>query len=360
MRDAQTNLSSPDAEGTALQSLRPALQTAKLGLPAGWYFVGPSATVPTGKVVIRTLFEREILLYRTQGGTFAASDPHCPHLGAHLGHCGEVRGESLRCPFHGFAFDVTGECVATGYGGKLPPAAQLRTWPTEERWGLLFVWLDEARRAPWFSLPDFDMTGWPPFLLHTTSLHSHPQEISENAVDAGHFTVLHGYSAVTMRADIEIEGPTLTAHYALKRAADFLGKSDQFFESEFDARLYGLGVNHIHAEADNFGLATRILVLQTPTGTGQIDLTLAITVLLREPRRLHPLAALLPRSLSHWLIQRGAMWGFKRDVSQDLVMWEKKAFLPRPALASGDGPIGRYRAWCRQFYPPTPEPPPGE
>ena len=40
------------------------------------------------------------------------------------------------------------------------------------------------------------------FRLETYRLTSHPQEISENAVDVSHFSVLHGYSEVKMRDEI--------------------------------------------------------------------------------------------------------------------------------------------------------------
>ena len=326
------------------------LPIAKLELPAGWYYVGRSERYPKGEVKTRRLFGRELVMYRTEGGRFAAADPYCPHLGAHLGHGGTVRGESIRCPFHGFEFAPDGSCVHTPYAEKCPPTARLGTWTCDERWGLCFVWFDPSGKEPWFDLPEFSMEGWPDFRLETYRLTSHPQEISENAVDVSHFTVLHGYSEVKMRDEIVFEGATMTAKYALKRSAGIFGKPGSYLESEFDARLHGLGVNHIHSEAENFGLATRILVLQTPSDNGEIELTLAITVLLREPEKMHPLVARMPRRLAHELIQRAAMWGFKKDVSEDLVMWENKAFLPRPALADGDGPIGRYRKWAKQFY----------
>jgi hypothetical protein len=36
--------------------------------------------------------------------------------------------------------------------------------------------------------------------------------------------------------------------------------------------------------------------------------------------------------------------------AEDVVVWENKAYLPRPALAHGDGPIMQFRRWCEQFY----------
>jgi hypothetical protein len=35
-------------------------------------------------------------------------------------------------------------------------------------------------------------------------------------------------------------------------------------------------------------------------------------------------------------------------------VWRHKRFASRPALAAGDGPIGLYRQWTRQFYAASP------
>lgn len=38
------------------------------------------------------------------------------------------------------------------------------------------------------------------------------------------------------------------------------------------------------------------------------------------------------------------------DAGQDFVIWENKRHIQPPALAQGDGPIGPFRVWARQFY----------
>jgi hypothetical protein len=40
------------------------------------------------------------------------------------------------------------------------------------------------------------------------------------------------------------------------------------------------------------------------------------------------------------------------DVRKDLPIWAHKRRLARPSLVPGDGPIGVYRRFARQFYPP--------
>ena len=36
---------------------------------------------------------------------------------------------------------------------------------------------------------------------------------------------------------------------------------------------------------------------------------------------------------------------------QDVVIWERKQYRPRPRLSRADGEIGLYRRYCEQFYP---------
>lgn len=327
-------------------------RTASLELPAGWYLIAQSHELKAGQVCTRRLAGQDVVLFRTQGGSAVAVAPWCPHLGAHLGHGGVVVGETIRCPFHGFCFDRSGTCTSTPYDGNRPPRVKAGTYHLVEQNGFLLVWWDRAGRAPWFEVPPFDMDGWPPFRTWRTRLRSHPQEISENAVDVGHFSFLHGYENVRLVSPVTTDGAVLTTSYALERNADLFGRPGNNIKTGFTVNLFGVGYNQIVSHAANFGLHTRLVVFQTPTDDGYIELTLAITVRLEDRRKLHPILLAIPDSWAHGLVQRAAMMGFKRDVSQDLVMWQNKEFLPAPGIAVGDGPIDTYRTWCRQFYSP--------
>jgi hypothetical protein len=48
------------------------------------------------------------------------------------------------------------------------------------------------------------------------------------------------------------------------------------------------------------------------------------------------------------------------DTGADLLMWHHQEHVEQPKLARGEGPIGRYRQWARQFYTgPAGDPPTG-
>ncbi len=321
-----------------------------LPVPSSWYCLGLSADLPPGAVWRRTLAGRELVVFRTASGRAALLDAYCPHLGADLGVGGRVEGETLRCPFHGFCFDVDGACASTPYGRKVPPAARSRAWPLVERNGLVFAWYGTAGESPAFEIAETDTEGWTAWREHVFDLRGHPQEIAENSVDIGHFAAVHGYEDVVEREPLRAEGAFLHACYGFARPRGFSGKGR--LQAEIRIHQQGLGYAQVEVEVRNLGLRTRQLVLPMPVGPERVLLRIAMAVDKRlRPKDIHPLLFWLPGG---WLAERIANKGivsYAEDVAQDLPIWQHKVHLPRPALADGDGPVGAYRKWVRQFYP---------
>ena len=142
------------------------------GIPTGWYMVGTSDELKPGAVLTRKYFGTELVLFRTEKGVFRASDPFCPHLGAHLGQ-GSVCGEELKCPFHGFRFDTDGNCTGTPYpGGRPPRKASLRLYPTRELNGMLLAFYDALGREPTWEAPELDTGVSPGFRWNSFELNS--------------------------------------------------------------------------------------------------------------------------------------------------------------------------------------------
>jgi hypothetical protein len=40
----------------------------------------------------------------------------------------------------------------------------------------------------------------------------------------------------------------------------------------------------------------------------------------------------------------------RKQVAEDMVIFDHKVWNPRPALSRADGPIAEFRRWARQFY----------
>ena len=92
----------------------------------------------------------DLVLFKGADGGWGLLDRDCPHRGADLSF-GRNEGDGLRCPFHGWKFDVAGRCLETPaepVGSKLCERVSQRSYPVIERSGVLFAWLGEEGTTP--------------------------------------------------------------------------------------------------------------------------------------------------------------------------------------------------------------------
>ena len=315
--------------------------------PDGWFVACFSRELPRGAVLAKTLLGREVVIFRTESGVPAVLDAYCPHMGAHLGHGGRTVGESIRCPMHGFRFDRTGTCVATGYDTRLPPRCRSEAaLPVLEMDGIVLVFHDHAGRPPGWRPTRHGLDQGGRLFTHVLrGLRSHPQETTENSVDIGHFAVVHGYEGVRLLEPLSLDGPRLTMRYAMERRRLLPGTPR--VRAEFAIEVCGLGVSHVDVDVPSHGVRAKQLVASSPLDGETVDLHLATVVEGEAPwlRR-------VPRVLIDHTLGLGVFLGVLHDVRQDIAVWTNKAYMHPPALAKGDGPIGQYRRWATQFYPP--------
>jgi len=311
--------------------------------PTGWYAVAFSDELAPGDVKPVTVFGREVVLFRTRAGQAAVLDAFCPHMGAHLGHGGTVVGDSIRCPMHAFRFDGRGECVATGYGTRPPPKCQGAALPVTEKCGGVFVWYGPG--APEWDFPAHDLSEYSPLRTRTyDALKSHPQETTENSVDIGHLAVVHGYEDVGIIEDLSVDGPYLTTRYHMTRRPIFPGTPP--VRTRFHIHVWGLGYSFVEVDVPSHRMKTRQYVFATPNDEETITLRIAMSFKLESP------LGRLPRTLLDRLLGPAMIASYESDVTQDFDIWTNKRYVHPPALAEGDGPVGKYRRWARQFYPP--------
>lgn len=123
--------------------------------PSYWYPVFWADQLKAGQVAPVTLWQQSIAVYRDQSGKPHALENACPHKGVEL-HKGQVEDDRLVCPYHGWEFNATGECVNIPYfppDQKLP-CATARSYPTEERYGIVWVFPGDPELASLRPIPD--------------------------------------------------------------------------------------------------------------------------------------------------------------------------------------------------------------
>lgn len=155
-----------------------------------WHPVVLSAEV-TGPPVAARLLDRELVLWRDAAGTVHAWLDQCPHRGARLS-LGQVRDDRLECPYHGWQFAPSGQCVrVSALPAFTPPATHCaHRYAAREAHGL--VWVQIAAGAP--GLPAFSAEAddrlrklnCGPYDVATSA-----PRIVENFLDMAHFGFVH-------------------------------------------------------------------------------------------------------------------------------------------------------------------------
>jgi len=188
--------------------------------PEGWYFISSRADLVKSRLIQRTWMGEHIIAWCDANGGVCVAEAFCPHLGADLGPDagGRICDGRLVCPFHGYEFDASGQCVATPYADP-PKTAKLRVFETQEVLGLIFAWWGIEGRAPQWSLPDYprEEPGWTDFEIRTFRFAGHPQETTENSVDLGHLRYVHGYANVDRVARLSVDGACLNSDFDFRR-----------------------------------------------------------------------------------------------------------------------------------------------
>ncbi|MEB3831421.1 aromatic ring-hydroxylating dioxygenase subunit alpha [Phormidium sp. CCY1219] len=155
----------------------------------GWYWAIPSRELKPGQVKPITLLGRKIAIYRGEAGKVFAVDAYCPHMGAHLAE-GKVEGNGLRCFFHNWKFDADGICVDSPCLGK-PVSVTIKTWPTAEKYGMIWVWTGEEAQQPIPFVPELKEDSCDVMLAARFEKNCHPNVVMINAIDAHHFNTVH-------------------------------------------------------------------------------------------------------------------------------------------------------------------------
>jgi nitrite reductase/ring-hydroxylating ferredoxin subunit len=315
--------------------------------PNGWFALAFGSDVRSGRVLRVSFMGEDLVVYRTRAGVLRVVEPYCPHLGAHLGHGGTVEGEEIVCPFHRFAFDVEGACVRTGYGTR-PPAARLRQRVVCERNGTIWVWRHAAGEPPGWEVPDVPTAEFPDPVRQVYTIVDHPQEIVENAVDIGHIGPIHSYRNIRIRRPMALDGPRFTIGPAAQRVFPLLGTVDIVF----DVEAHGLGYIWVNATIPQLRATALFQAMATPIDPTRVALRFSVSLRTSLAERTPSARTLL---LSRALTV-GLGPAFRRDLTRDFPVWENKAYLTRPRLAKGDGPLPAFRRWAEQFYAGSVEP----
>ncbi len=212
------------------------------GTPCGelmrryWLPIAASSQLLDNPVRKVRILGEDLVLYRDRSGTLGLIGDRCLHRRVDL-QFGIPDTCGLRCPYHGWQYDATGECTERPLEAhpERPIQQKLAAYPVQELGGLVFTYMGPLP-AP--ALPRWDLFVWPNSLrqIAINTLDCNWLQCQENTGDPLHSVWTHGR----------------LFEYALERE----GRAER--ASAFDHTIHtrlrmGVGVKEVYAEPTEHG-----------------------------------------------------------------------------------------------------------
>ena len=106
--------------------------------PDYWYPIAWSHEVKKLRAVGRRFAGEPVVLYRGASGRVFALEDRCAHRQVPL-HLGTVSNDTLKCGYHGWAYDCAGKCIDVPYLGRGRLPNGVKSYPVKEIDGLIFI-----------------------------------------------------------------------------------------------------------------------------------------------------------------------------------------------------------------------------
>ena len=160
---------------------------------------------------VRILGE-DLIAFRDGSGKPGLLYPRCMHRGTSL-FWGHVEPDGIRCCYHGWKFDVEGNCLeqpCEPEGGLNRAAARQPWYPVKEQYGLVWAYMGPPDKMP--VLPSFDnmaLEAGESYFAADNSMGAHGDpngppvvpyswlHMNDNVMDPFHVQVLHSTFSVT-------------------------------------------------------------------------------------------------------------------------------------------------------------------
>ena len=139
------------------------------------------------------LLSEKLVAFRDSSGKVGMIDEFCAHRGVSLWFGRNEQG-GIRCPYHGWKYDTTGQCVdlpSEGPDGPMRPRIKLKSYPCIELGGVVFTYMGPPALQP--EPPGIEWLHVRPAQRFVSKRlqESNYLQAMEGGIDSSHVTFLH-------------------------------------------------------------------------------------------------------------------------------------------------------------------------
>ncbi len=197
-----------------------------------WQPVSRAEDLRSGEARPVRIMSENFTLYRGESGKPFLVAFECAHRGTQLS-TGWVEGDAIRCRYHGWRYDGSGQCVEQpGEDESFASKVMIKSYPTREHLGLIFVYLGEIEPPPLPRFAEFERQGlisvgppevWPCNYFNRL----------DNACDIGHVSFTHHVSLTRADQARHLDVPALSAEeteYGVRTTVERQGRPPEHFK----------------------------------------------------------------------------------------------------------------------------------
>lgn len=143
-----------------------------------------------------------LVVFRDEAGRYGALARHCAHRSGDLAF-GRLEGGGLRCPYHGWLYDITGRCLeqpAAPPGHSFHDKVRQTAYPCIERNGIVYGYLGPGAPPP-FPAFDWNLAPDSHSFVYKGYQRCNWLQAVEGEIDPSHLSFLHRY--LTDQSDTE-------------------------------------------------------------------------------------------------------------------------------------------------------------
>lgn len=182
------------AENDLLTRIGPGTRMGAL-LRRYWMPIAGASEFEKTRIKPVRLMGEDLVLYKDLSDNFGLVERACAHRRADLSY-GFVEKCGLRCNYHGWAYDETGQCVEMPYEDTVAARAKYKdkvkilAYPVKEHAGLVWTYMGPLP-AP--ELPDWEPFSWPNGFrqIIISEIPCNWLQCQENSIDPVHFEWMH-------------------------------------------------------------------------------------------------------------------------------------------------------------------------
>ncbi len=179
-----------------------------------WFPVATSQDIAENPVRAVRLLGENLTLYKDRQGRLGLIGQRCAHRSVDLKH-GIPEQDGLRCPYHGWMYDASGQCIdqpAEDPQHNFASRVQIPGYHVEELGGLIWGYIG-PEPAP--LLPRWDLFAYDNVfrVVGTTMLPCNWLQAQENSVDTVHTEYMHGAFGVYTMEVLGIDDPAVVSRF---------------------------------------------------------------------------------------------------------------------------------------------------